>query len=115
MPVIMMTMNEAKLASLPEDVRNIILEVGSEWEAANGAKMDEVQAFGLNALKENGATIRTLPEEVRADWAASLAGFPKQQLEESIARGEPALEVMQGYIDAAIEIGHDWPVVYDLN
>ena len=85
MPVIMMTMNEAKLASLPEDVRNIILEVGSEWEAANGAKMDEVQAFGLNALKENGATIRTLPEEVRADWAASLAGFPKQQLEESIA------------------------------
>ena len=115
MPVIMMTMNEAKLASLPEDVRNIILEVGSEWEAANGAKMDEVQAFGLNALKENGATIRTLPDEVRADWAASLAGFPKQQLEESIARGEPALEVMQGYIDAAIEIGHDWPVVYDLN
>ena len=114
MPVIMMTMNEKKLNSLPEDVRKIILEVGAEWEAANGAKMDQVQAFGLNALKENGATIRTLPEEIRADWAASLADFPKQQLAESISRGEPALEVMQGYIDASIELGHDWPVVYNL-
>lgn len=114
MPAIMMTMNAKKLASLPEDVRNIILEVGAEWEAANGVKMDEVQAFGLNALEENGATVRQISDEVRADWAASLAAFPKQQLAESAARGEPAFEVMQGYIDAAIAVGHDWPVVYDL-
>ena len=115
MPVIMMTMNQSKLASLPEDVQKIILEVGAEWEAGNGAKMDSVQEFGLNALKENGATIRSLPEEVRIDWANSLADFPRQQLAESISRGEPALEVMQGYIDASISIGHKWPVEYDLN
>lgn len=115
MPVIMLTMNEKKLASLPEEVRAIILEVGAQWEAANGEKMDAVQAFGLNALKENGATIRELPAQVRADWAASLADFPKQQLAESISRGEPALEVMQGYIEAAKTVGHVWPVEYELN
>lgn len=115
MPVIMLTMNEKKLASLPDNVQKIIREVGAEWEAGNGEKMDSVQAFGLNKLKENGATIRTLPEEVRIEWANSLAEFPRRQLAESVSRGEPALEVLQGYIDASIEIGHDWPVKYDLD
>lgn len=114
MPVIMLTMNEKKLASLPEDVRNIILEVGAEWEEGNGAKMDEVQAFGLSKLEENGAIIKTLPEEVRADWAQSLADFPKQQTAEAEGRGLPGKAIMQAYIDASKAVGHAWPVEYVL-
>jgi len=114
MPVIMMTMNEAKLASLPEDVRTIILEVGAEWEERNGAAMDVVQTTGLEKLAENGAIIKELSEDVRADWAQSLADFPKLQAAEAEGRGLPALVVMQAYIDAAKEVGHDWPVEYEL-
>ncbi|MDB2407870.1 C4-dicarboxylate TRAP transporter substrate-binding protein [Jannaschia sp.] len=114
MPVIMMTMNEARLASLPEDVRAIILEEGAKWEDGNGAAMDAVQTAGLAALAENGAIIKELPEQVRADWAASLAEFPKLQAAEAEGRGLPALVVMQAYIDAAKEVGHTWPVEYDL-
>ncbi|MEL6522440.1 MAG: C4-dicarboxylate TRAP transporter substrate-binding protein [Pseudomonadota bacterium] len=114
MPVIMMTMNEARLAKLPEDVREIILEVGAEWEERNGAAMDAVQTSGLEKLAENGAIIKELPQEVRADWAQSLAEFPKLQAAEAEGRGLPAMEVMQAYIDAAKEVGHDWPVEYKL-
>ncbi|MDA8586803.1 C4-dicarboxylate TRAP transporter substrate-binding protein [Rhodobacteraceae bacterium] len=114
MPVIMMTMNEAKLASLPADVQAIILEVGAEWEEGNGAAMDKVQASGLAKLAENGAIIKTLPEAVRIEWAESLSEFPKLQTAEAEGRGLPALAVMQAYIDAAKEVGHDWPVEYKL-
>lgn len=114
MPVIMMTMNEDKLQSLPEDVREIIFEVGREWEARNGALMDEVQTSGLAKLAENGAIIKELPQEVRVAWAEGLSDFPKLQATEAEGRGLPALKVMQDYIDAAKEVGHDWPVEYQL-
>ncbi|MEO9650356.1 MAG: C4-dicarboxylate TRAP transporter substrate-binding protein [Roseobacter sp.] len=114
MPVIMLTANEKKMASLPEDVRNIIVEVGAEWEEGNGTKMDAVQAFGLSKLEENGAIIKTLPESVRAEWAQSLADFPKRQTAEAEGRGMPGMAVMQSYIDASKSVGHDWPVDYAL-
>jgi TRAP-type C4-dicarboxylate transport system substrate-binding protein len=115
MPVIMMTANEKKLAALPEDVRNVILEVGAEWEERNGAAMDQVQTSGLAKLAENGAIIKTLPEEVRIEWAQSLADFPKRQTAEAEGRGLPGTAVMQAYIDASKEVGHKWPVEYALD
>lgn len=114
MPVIALTANKAKMDSLPEDVRKIIVEVGAEWEARNGAAMDKVQDFGLGKLAENGANIKTLPETVRAEWAQSLAGFPKKQAADAEGRGLPGLVVMQSYIDAAKGVGHKWPVEYAL-
>ena len=114
MPVIMMTMNENRFASLPADVQTIITEVGAEWEALNGQMMDNVQAAGLAGLEENGAIITELPEEVRAAWAASMSGFPAQQAAEAESLGMPGIAVMQSYIDAATAMGHDWPYDYSL-
>ena len=114
MPVIMMTMNENKLGSLPEDVQAIILEVGAEWEEGNGAAMDAVQTSGLAKLAENGAIIKELPQEVRIEWAQSLSEFPKLQVAEAEGRGLPAQQVMQAYIEAAKAVGHEWPVEYKL-
>lgn len=114
MPVIMMTMNERKMASLPEEVQAIIVEVGAEWEERNGAAMDAVQASGLAALSENGAIVKELSQDVRIEWAQSLSEFPKLQAAEAAGRGLPAVQVMQSYIDAAKAGGHDWPVEYQL-
>jgi len=114
MPVIALTANKAKMESLPEEVRNIIVEVGAEWEAQNGETMDKVQDFGLAKLKENGAIIKTLPEEVRVEWANSLAEFPKKQTADAESRGLPGLKVMQAYLDASKNVGHVWPVEYVL-
>jgi len=114
MPVIALTANKKKMESLPEDVRNIIVEVGAEWEANNGAVMDKVQDFGLAKLKENGAIIKTLPEEVREEWARSLTEFPKQQAADAESRGLPGLKVMSAYLEASKAVGHVWPVEYEL-
>ena len=115
MPVIALTANKKTMESLPEDVRAIVLEVGAEWEERNGAAMDKVQDFGLGKLAENDAVIKTLPESVRVEWAQSLEAFPKAQVADAEGRGFPGKAVMQGYIDAAKTIGHDWPVEYPLD
>ena len=114
MPVIALTVNKAKMASLPQEIQDIIYEVSSEWEAKNGAAMDEVQDFGLAKLKENGAIIKSIPEDVRVEWAKSLADFPKTQTADAESRGLPGLEVMSAYIEASKAIGHEWPVEYEL-
>ena len=114
MPVIALTVNKEKLESLPQEVQDIILEVGAEWEAKNGAAMDEVQQFGLAKLKENGAIIKTISEDVRIEWAQSLAQFPKTQAADAESRGLPGLKVMSSYIEASKSVGHVWPVEYDL-
>ena len=114
MPVIALTANKAKMESLPQEIQDIIYEVSSEWEAKNGAAMDKVQDFGLSKLKENGAIIKSLPEDVRVEWAKSLAEFPKTQAADAESRGLPGLKVMSSYIEASKAIGHVWPVEYEL-
>lgn len=114
MPVIALTVNKSKMESLPQEVQDIIIEVGAEWEAKNGAAMDEVQSEGLAKLKENGAIIKTLPEEVRVEWAESLVEFPKRQAADAESRGLPGQEVMQSYLESAKTVGHVWPYEYEL-
>ncbi|WP_435312025.1 C4-dicarboxylate TRAP transporter substrate-binding protein [Primorskyibacter sedentarius] len=115
MPVVVLTANQKKLASLPEDLRQIITEVGMEWEKSNGKAMDDSQAAGLAALKENGAIITELPDAVRAEWAQSLAELPRTAAADADARGMPGTKVMQDFINAAKAGGHVWPVEYDLH
>ncbi|MDD9745447.1 MULTISPECIES: C4-dicarboxylate TRAP transporter substrate-binding protein [Marinovum] len=115
MPVVVLTMNARKMASLPDDLRQIIEEVGMEWETRNGKAMDDSQAAGLAALRENGAVITELPEEVRTEWAQSLAEFPRKSAKEADSRGMPGTKVMQDFIDASKAAGHVWPVEYDLH
>jgi TRAP-type C4-dicarboxylate transport system substrate-binding protein len=115
MPVVVLTVNQRKLDSLPDDLRNIVQEVGREWEDRNGKAMDDSQAAGLAALKENGATITELPQDVRAEWAQTLADFPRQSAEEADARGMPGTKVLGDFIEAAKSLGHEWPVEYSLD
>ncbi len=115
MPVVVMTANKAKLEQLPDDLRQIIEEVGRAWEERNGKAMDDSQTAGLAALKENGAIITELPDDVRAEWAQSLAELPRKSAQEADARGMPGTKVLQDFIDAARDAGHAWPVDYMLN
>lgn len=115
MPVVMLTANKRKMESLPDDVRQIILEVGNAWEEKNGEAMDKSQAFGLSELAKNGAIIKTLPDSTRLEWAESMVEFPKLQTAEAEDRGLPGQAVMQSYIDASKAVGHDWLTEYELN
>lgn len=114
MAVNVLTMNSRSLAALPPEVQQIILEVGAAYEAGAGASLDARQAAGLTGLRDAGAIITELPQEVRAEWAASMAEFPRQQVADANSRGMPGTEVMSLYLQAVSNTGYAWPFEYTL-
>ena len=112
---IVVTMNTRSLDRLPPEVRRIVVEVGRAYEVEAGRVLDERQVKGLENLKNSGATIRELPEDVRADWARSLSEFPNEMAREANSRGMPGSEVIRTYIEAVSQSGYDWPVQYAID
>lgn len=107
-----LTINERSMSRLPEDVQQIIREVGRAYEDQAGASLNAAQQRGIDGLIEVGATVTDLPAEVRAEWAASLSGFPNQQAKDADGRGMPGSEVMNAYLAAVTEVGYEWPLTY---
>jgi hypothetical protein len=56
--------------------------------------------------------VRKLPDSVRAEWAKSLADWPREKAKELDAEGLPATQVLEATIAAAERAGHKWPVRY---
>lgn len=109
-----LTMNRDRLNSLPQDVRDIILEVGREFEALTGTVNEENYPKQLAQLTELGAEVRTLPPEVKQEWAQSLAAFPQTMATELNGRDLPASEVLKLTLERAEALGYVWPVRYDV-
>ncbi len=110
-----LTMNQRSLDGLPDDVAQIIIEVGRAYEDQAGASLNARQASGIAGLEEAGAVISQIAPEVRTGWAESLATFPGLQAAEADGRGMPGTEVMQAYLDAVAATGYEWPYEYSLN
>jgi len=113
--VIGLTVNSATFARLPADVQEIVLEVGLEYETQSGIANNERQKIGLAKLAEAGATIQTISEETRSDWAKSLANFPTEQAAEAEKRGLPGRLVVQTYLDEVAKAGVNFSYPYVLN
>lgn len=109
---VIMTMNLRTLERLPVEVRQIVEEVGREYETQAARELDVRQIVGLENLRAAGATVRDLPEDVRRDWAQSLSDFPDRMAKEADSRGMPGTEIIRSYIELVTQSGYDWPVEY---
>jgi TRAP-type C4-dicarboxylate transport system substrate-binding protein len=109
-----LTMNTDSFNNLPDDVRQIIVEVGREYEQQSGIALNERQASGLAGLEAEGATIRTLDPDVRTDWATSLDAFPQTQADDADERGMPGTDVISTYLQVVTESGYEWPHTYSV-
>jgi TRAP-type C4-dicarboxylate transport system substrate-binding protein len=109
-----LTINSARWAKLPKEVQDIILEVAKEYEAKTGTVNEENYPKQLEDLKAKGTVVRKLPDDVRADWAKSLADWPKQKAKELDAQGLPATQVLELTLAAAEKAGHKWPLRYQV-
>jgi C4-dicarboxylate-binding protein DctP len=109
-----LTINKAKFARLPKEVQDVILEVAKEYEAKTGTVNEENYPKQLALLKERGATVRALPDNVRIDWANSLKSWPQDKAAELDKAGHPASQVLKLALEEAEKLGHKWPVRYDV-
>jgi TRAP-type C4-dicarboxylate transport system substrate-binding protein len=106
------TINKARWDSLPKEVQDIIMEVGSEYEARIGSLNDENYSKQIEEMKANGVTIKRLDDNARQEWAVALKDWPQQKATELDGQGLPASEVLKLAIEEQEKNGHKWPVRY---
>ena len=107
-----MTMNLRAWERLPAEVRAIVEEVGRDLEQRSARIATESYARQIAALRELGAQVERIPDSVRAEWATSLSGWPREQAQELDAKGLPGTRVLSLALAAAEDLGYDWPVRY---
>lgn len=106
-----LTMNQQTYDSLPDDVREILLEVAADYEEQTGI----VNAEEYDRLVEELRGLITVSEidpEVRKAWAESLADWPQSMADDLEGQGLPAKQVLNLVLDKAEERGYEWPVRY---
>jgi len=109
-----LTINKARFAKLPKDVQAIIVEVAKEYEAKTGTVNEENYPKQLAQLKTLGATVKSVPDSVKLDWAKSLEKWPQEKATELDKAGLPASTVLKAALQEAEKLGHKWPVRYSV-
>jgi C4-dicarboxylate-binding protein DctP len=109
-----LTVNKARLAKLPKEVQDILLEVGREYESKTGTVNEANYPKQLEQLTAAGAVVRKLPETVAVEWGTSLKGWPQEKADELDKAGLPASQVLKLALEEAEKAGHKWPVRYQV-
>lgn len=98
--------------SLPEDVQQVLAELGREYSAENARLINEREAVFFENFVNEGATVTEMPQEQRMEWAGRLGDLAKVWVEEQESRGVPAREMLTRYMEVLRDEGaeplRDW-------
>lgn len=98
--------------ALPEDVQEVLAELGREYSHENARLINEREAVFFENYANEGATITDMPQDQRLDWANRLGDLAKVWVEEQEARGVPAREMLIRFMEVVQEEGavplRDW-------
>ena len=109
-----MTMNKDTYDELPDDFREILLEVSADFEEQTGIVNQREYDRLINELR-GLITVTEIDPAVRQDWAESLQGWVQTTAAELEAKGLPAKQVMNLVLDRAEARGYTWPVRYAID
>ncbi|AKH98912.1 TRAP-type C4-dicarboxylate transport system, periplasmic component [Hoeflea sp. IMCC20628] len=98
LPANLLTANEKRWQSLPEDVQKIILEVASEYEMAVDRLNTEGDSKSVESMIASGATLLEISDDVRVQWAKLMPDVAKAYIDEGEGRDLPMRAVVSAYI-----------------
>lgn len=104
----LITINKDTFDALPEEVRQIFVEVGREWNAEVGRVVHERQVAALNSMQDAGVKLIKVDDAMRQAWADRLPNLPGKRFEELEAAGLPG-EAIYTFIEVAKGLGHAFP------
>lgn len=99
---------------LPEEVQQILIELGRDWGDETARVCAENDATGLDTLRDAGVTVKEISADAKEAWASEIADFPARMAAEATSRGHAGADIIGFYMDAIAEAGHEWPVEYQL-
>ncbi|WP_428099821.1 C4-dicarboxylate TRAP transporter substrate-binding protein [Candidatus Rariloculus sp.] len=98
--------------SLPEDVQQVLETLGAEYSKGVADELGVRYDRGLESMQADGATVTTLPLEERRRWLDGMPNIAALWAESAEARGIPAREILETYMDAIRQRGgsplRDW-------
>lgn len=115
MPGGALTVNLDSWNDLPEEVQNIIAEVGVEFETEAAQSVNAQMESAKELIENEGMEIIDISDELREAWANEVSELPREQANELNEQGLPGSELMAAYIAAQEELGHQFPVEYDFD
>lgn len=103
------SVNKDKWDTLPEEVQNIMKEVGDEYWVEAGKVADEMDETGLQGMLDDGLTIVELKAGEQEKYAESLDNLPLRWAKEAEEYGYPGYDIMKAYIKACEDQGYVFP------
>ena len=103
------TINLDSFEALPEEVQQILIELGEEYEATVGDEVVRERDEAYETMEADGAEIRSLSDEERAEWAELLPNLPNEAAQEANEMGLPGTEAFRIYIETQEELGYEFP------
>jgi TRAP-type C4-dicarboxylate transport system substrate-binding protein len=114
--VLALTMNTAKLESLPEYVQEIIINAARRYEEELATLEMTETAEAIEAMKAGGVEVHVLPQEERAKWAAALPDLAADWVKRLEDQGMPGRELLVYYMDELRKRGftpaRDWDAAF---
>lgn len=113
MYAVSLSMNQASLERLPEDVQQVILEVGRDYGTQADAAYMGAADRGYGALPDFEDTeVVEFPDEERQRWAEAMPNIAQEWAAAQDEAGLPGTEVLNGYMaalrDAGVTCARDW-------
>jgi TRAP-type C4-dicarboxylate transport system substrate-binding protein len=95
-----MAINLDTWEGLPVDVRETMTDLGREYSRAMGESVVARYDQALTAVQSEGATVTTLADAEKRRWIDGLPDIAGRWVESAEARGHPAGDILQIYMDA---------------
>jgi TRAP-type C4-dicarboxylate transport system substrate-binding protein len=86
--------------ALPDDVQGVLEALGPEYSRGVAEELGRRYERGLEAMQAEGAEVYELPREERLEWLEGLPNIAGRWVEATEARGIPAGEVLDLYMDS---------------
>ncbi len=97
---------------LPADVQGVLSELGRDYSDTLADVVIERYETALTAVQQEGAVVATLPDAEKRKWIDGLPDIAGQWVRAAEARGHPAGETLQAYLEALRSRGgeplRDW-------
>ncbi|MGE0257007.1 MAG: C4-dicarboxylate TRAP transporter substrate-binding protein [Alphaproteobacteria bacterium] len=100
------------LKKLPPEVRDIVLEVGRDFEEVLAVETAKRYDARVEELVKAGMKLTDLDPKVRQQWAESLKDWPNQRAKDVDKLGWPGSKTAKLTLDTAEKHGYKWPVRY---
>jgi TRAP-type C4-dicarboxylate transport system substrate-binding protein len=85
---------------LPQEVRDVLEQLGEEYSRGVVEELDARYERGLETMRKDGATITELPLAEKQKWLAGMPDIATRWIEATERRGIPAGEVLRAYMSA---------------